>query len=236
VSASSNPENPLVAAAKAKLADQDPDAPLVDNLVWDQALADALLDVSRFKPRRLKITVEFQSGEDTVELPPDFIEFDMHDLNRVLKPLGYQATIRGTVFAFEWLSAASADISHGLPYQTLGLFHRDTTFQIIDAEDGGKEMWLDPAPTSSKTVKTLYHARHQVRVEGEDPETEPAINTVPEEARDMLLSRMCYHALIALSVLVAADKDLSARLVEIAEKFDRDYERRFAFAPYGRRA
>jgi hypothetical protein len=237
MSSTPDPVKALTGEAKAMLADTDPGAPLIDDEVWKQSLPNALADLSRFSPRRRKITLEFVSGVDTITLPPDFIGFDFDDFNRKLKPLGYQAVPQSAVFIFEWLSAGASDLTFAPAPPPTGLFVKDTTFQVISAEEGnGKEMWLEPAPTSSRTIATIYHARHKVKAAGADPEADPAVNTVPEEVRDALLMRMCHHALVALASLVAGDKEASDQALKIAGTFNLSYEKRVAFAPYGRRA
>jgi hypothetical protein len=219
------------------LTDTDPTAPLIDDKVWKQALPNALSDLSRFRPRRLKIEISLVAGNDTVVLPPDFIDFDYEDFNRALKPYGVKVSVRSLVFAFEWLSAANSEGS-GMYLGSLSLFEADTTYQIIDSAEGaGKEMWISPAPKITTNIKTLYHALHVVRDKDEEAEPEIlAMNTVPDSLRDVLLARMCYHSLLGLASLVAGDKEASTQAMTLADRFNKHYDQRTAFAPYGRRA
>jgi hypothetical protein len=227
----------LIASARKKLADTDKDAPLIDDAVWDQAVPDALGDLSRFKPLRKRIDLTFTIGADEIDLPSDFMQMDLDDFNRALKPYGLFVTMRGVIFAFEWISSAATDISTAFatnPYAVAPI-ERGTTYQLIDDGAGGKKLWLDQAPRTTTTVKTLYHAMHQVRDADQGNNVE-AVNTVPLQFRDVLLMRVCYHALLGLAALVLGDKDATTKTQELAELFNCQFEKRVAFAPYGRRA
>lgn len=234
----SRPATELINSAKPMLTDLDTDAALIDDPVWKSSLQLALGDLSRWKPLLKRVDVEFVAGEDTVTLPADFIAFDLDHFNKALLPLGIKVTVNAAYFAFEWLSAAAGDLSFGYG---CGPFAKGTTFQIIDSadSDGTKQMWLEPAPRSARTIKTLYKAAHVVSdpvIGDEDVIITEGKNSVPATLRDVLLMRVCYHALIALAGLVAGDDKLCTRVMEVAEKFNAQYEKRVAFAPYGRRA
>jgi hypothetical protein len=223
MSAEPNPSKleEFIGEAKAMIFDLFKDAPLIDNTVWAKAVPNALIDLSKYKPMKKRFDLAVISGQELIDLPVDFVTLDQKDLNIRLEKYRCKIVLRDQVFALEWLTAASSSV---LAYTSSSPFAKDSTLQVIDDGTGKRQLWLEPAPVGSVTIKTLYLARHQVT---------DTLNTLPEDLRELALQKTCYFACIALAVLVAGDKEICDKMKELAEHFNAEYEKSTRFVPFG---
>lgn len=226
--------------------DINPDAPIVDDLVWGEALDDALPSLSEWRPASFLLELSITPGTFEYELPANFRDINADSFDAAVNLSGYDFVV-GPGFYEISTQVPALSRSGGMlgalelylpPYTdsstpTFGMvFAPGTRFEFAQKLDPltglpGQVMFVSPTPGKTATLKFLYYANHVLTDDtGAGDDLVVGVNTVRTQDADLLVTLSCYHACQAMQRRTAQSKTLAVNFRRLAEQYWKRWEAR----------